>query len=77
MPWLAVSNAIGPSLIVVSFADDRDHAGHRRWRITRRADECHGVKEIRTVIAHARELGLAAALAASPLVVAMIEPPFG
>ena len=77
MPWLAVSNAIGPSLIVVSFAVDRDHAGHRRWRITRRADECHEVKKFRTVIPHARELGLAAALAASPLVVAMIEPPFG
>jgi hypothetical protein len=73
MPWPAVSNAIGPNLIVVSFAVDRDHAGHRRWRITRRADVCHGVKKIRTVIPHARARGLSAALAASPLVVAMIE----
>ena len=59
----------------MSFAGDRDHAGHRRWRITRRADECHGVKKIRTVIPHARAGGrLASPLAAGPLVVAMIEP---
>lgn len=57
----------------MSFADDRDHAGHRRWRITRRADECHGVKKIRTVIPHAHAPSLSAALAACTLVVTMIE----
>jgi len=77
IPWLAVSNAIGPSLIVVSFAVDRDPAGHRRWRITQRAHACHRGKKIRTLIPHARADGrLASALPAGSLVVAMIEAPF-
>ena len=42
IPWLAVSNAIGPSLIAVSIAVDRDHGGHRRWRITRRPTSATG-----------------------------------
>jgi hypothetical protein len=58
----------------VSFAVDLDRAGNRRRRITRRAHACHWGKKIRTVIPHARALGLAAALAAGTLVVAMIEP---
>jgi hypothetical protein len=72
-----VSNAVGPSLIALSFAVDRDHAGHRRRRITRRRHACHRVKKTWTLIRHARELGLAEALAAAALVVAMIEPAFG
>jgi len=58
----------------VSFAVDRDRAGHRRWRITRRAHACHRGKKSRTVIHHACYLGLANALPAGALVVAMIEP---
>jgi len=58
----------------VSFAVDRDRAGNRRRRITRRAHACHRGKKTWTVIRHACRLGLANALAASALVVAMIEP---
>jgi hypothetical protein len=61
----------------VSFAVDRDRAGHRRRRITRRAHACHRGKKTWTVIRHARDLGLTNALAAVTLVVAMIEPAFG
>jgi hypothetical protein len=72
-----VSNAVGPSLIVLSFAVDRDRAGHRRRRITRRRHACHRVKKTWTLIRHACDLGLSDALAALALVVAMIEPTFG
>jgi hypothetical protein len=72
-----VSNAVGPSLIVVSFAVDRDRAEHRRRRITRRSHACHWVKKTRTLIRHACDRRLAEALAARPLVVAMIEPTLG
>jgi hypothetical protein len=71
---LVVSNAVGPSLIVASFADDRDRAADRRRRIIQRDHPCHRVKKTWTVIRHARELGLADSLAAGALVVAMIEP---
>jgi hypothetical protein len=77
IPWRVVSNTVGPSLIVASFAGDLDRAGHRRRRITRRGDECHGVKKIGTVIPHACAGRLANALAAGSLVVAMIELAFG
>jgi len=73
-PSVVVSKAVGPSLIVVSFAVDRDRAGHRRRRITRRAHACHQGKKSWTVIRHACCLGLANALTAGALVVAMIEP---
>jgi hypothetical protein len=72
-----VSSAVGPSLIVLSFAVDRDRTGHRRRRITRRRHACHRVKKTWTLIRHACERCLADALAAIALVVAMIEPPFG
>jgi hypothetical protein len=71
---VVVSNAVGPSLIVVSFAVDHDRARNRRRRITRRKHACHRVKKTWTVIRHARHLSLADALAAGALVVAMIEP---
>jgi hypothetical protein len=61
----------------VSFAVDRDRTGHRRRRITRRRHACHRVKKTWTVIRHARNLGLAEPLAASTLVIAMIEPALG
>jgi hypothetical protein len=61
----------------VSFAVDRDRARNRRRRITRRAHACHRGKKTWTVIRHACRLGLANALAASALVVAMIEPALG
>ncbi|MBA3580494.1 MAG: hypothetical protein H0W42_10975 [Gemmatimonadaceae bacterium] len=61
----------------MSFAVDRDHAGHRRWRITRRAHACHRGKKIRTLIRHACARSLANALAAGTLVVAMLEAPLG
>jgi hypothetical protein len=59
----------------VSFAVDRDRAGNRRRRITRRGHACHRVKKTWTVIRHARDFGLPDALAAGTLVVAMIESP--
>jgi hypothetical protein len=59
----------------MSFAVDHDRAGYRRWRITRRGHECHRVKKTWTVIRHARDrAGLASALAAGALVIAMLEP---
>jgi hypothetical protein len=61
----------------VSLAVDRARAGHRQRRITRRRHACHRVKKTWTLIRHACELGLADALAAVALVVAMIEPTFG
>jgi hypothetical protein len=61
----------------MSLAGDRDRAGNRRRRITRRRHACHRVKKTWTVIRHARHRGLADALAANALVVAMVEPTLG
>src|SRR3990167_6628118 len=60
---VVVSNAVGPCLIAVSFADDRDLAENRRWRSIGRAHACHRGKKTWTVIRHARELGPALSLA--------------
>jgi hypothetical protein len=69
---VVVSSAVGPDLIVVSFAGDRGRAGNRRRRIGQRPHACHRGNKSRTVIRHARDRGsLALAQLATP--VAMIE----
>jgi hypothetical protein len=72
---VVVKSAVGPCLIVVSFADDHDLAGNRRRRTTGRAHACHRSKKTWTVIRHARELGLA--IAAVLLAITVIEPALG
>src|SRR5437588_4431561 len=70
---VVVKSAVGPCLIVVSFAGDHDLAGNRRWRTIGRAHACHRGKKTWTVIRHARELGFARAPVA--LAITMVEPP--